>query len=348
MARWEATVEAPLTVDYKGWTVAKCGVWTQGPVLLQMLRLLDGFDVAAMDPTGPDFVHTWVECAKLAYADREAWYGDPEFFDVPMAELLSPAYAAERRRLVTEGASLELRPGAPGGRKPRLAKPRASVFAAAGIGEPTTGIGEPTIAQLGVSGGDTVHVDVIDRWGNMIAATPSGGWLQSSPTIPELGFCLGTRAQMFWLEEGLPASLAPGKRPRSTLSPSLALFEGKPALVWGTPGGDQQDQWSTLLLLHHVDHRMNLQEAIDTPAFHAEHWPSSFFPRAAKPGYLGVEGRLPQATVAELRRRGHLVTVGEHWSEGRLSACAVERTPEGDILKAAANPRGMQGYAVGR
>ncbi|MBX6367014.1 MAG: gamma-glutamyltransferase family protein [Rhodospirillales bacterium] len=351
MARWEARYEAPLTLDYAGWTVAKCNAWSQGPVLLQQLALLSGFDLAGMDPAGPDFLHTVIECAKLAYADREAWYGDPDFVDVPMKTLLSPEYAAARRRLVGDRASLELRPGSPDGRAPRLPTAGAGSAAPPGAGEPTTqriGAGEPTMQPLGTRSGDTVHVDVIDRWGNMVSATPSGGWLQSSPTIPELGFCLGTRAQMFWLEEGLPASLAPGKRPRSTLSPSMALYDGKPTLAWGTPGGDQQDQWSTLLFLRHVHHGMNLQEAIDAPAFHIEHMPSSFYPRAARPGFVQVEGQMPAATVAELRRRGHDVAVGEDWSEGRLTACAIERTPEGDILKAAANPRGMQGYAVGR
>jgi gamma-glutamyltranspeptidase/glutathione hydrolase len=340
MARWEATYEAPLTFDYAGWTVAKCHAWTQGPVLLQQLALLAGFELGRMDPAGPDFLHTIIECAKLAYADREAWYGDPLFYDVPMATLLSAPYAAARRKLVVARASLELRPGRPDGRAPRLAS--------VGAGDAALGAGEPTTQRLGTRSGDTVHVDVIDRWGNMVSATPSGGWLQSSPTIPELGFCLGTRAQMFWLEEGLPASLAPGKRPRSTLSPSMALHEDRPTLAWGTPGGDQQDQWSTLFFLRHVHHGMSLQEAIDAPAFHIEHMPSSFYPRAARPGFVQVEGQMPPATVAELRRRGHEVAVGEEWSEGRLSACAIERTPEGDILKAAANPRGMQGYAIGR
>jgi gamma-glutamyltranspeptidase/glutathione hydrolase len=196
--------------------------------------------------------------------------------------------------------------------------------------------------------GDTCHVDVIDRWGNMISATPSGGWLHSSPAIPELGFALGTRAQMFWLEEGLPLSLAPGRRPRSSLSPSFALKAGEPYMPFGTPGGDQQDQWSLLLFLHHVHHGMNLQESIDCPAFHTEHMPSSFWPRASKPGLVALEGRFPAATIAALRERGHKVQVGDDWSEGRLSACAAERTPDGVVLKAGANPRGMQGYAVGR
>jgi gamma-glutamyltranspeptidase / glutathione hydrolase len=319
-------------------------------VLLQLLALLQGFDLDGLDPLDPDFVHIVVECAKLAFADREAWYGDPDYVDVPMATLLDPTYNDARRKLVTERASLDLRPGSPDGRTPRVLVGGLEVdTGAAGIGEPTIGgIGEPTVSEHGLVAGDTCHVDVIDRWGNMVSATPSGGWLQSSPVIPELGFCLGTRMQMFWLEEGLPASLAPGKRPRSTLSPSMAFKDGKPYLAFGTPGGDQQDQWSALMLLHHVHHKMNLQEAIDCPAFHTEHIPSSFYPRAAQPGLVALEGRFPEATRAALAHRGHRLRVGDNWSEGRLSSCAREDTPEGRVLKAAANPRGMQGYAAGR
>jgi gamma-glutamyltranspeptidase/glutathione hydrolase len=350
MARWEAPVEPPVTFDYHDYTVAKGGPWSQGPVLLQLLALLQGFDLDGLDPLGPDFVHIVVECAKLAFADREAWYGDPDYVDVPMATLLDPTYNDARRKLVTERASLDLRPGSPDGRTPRVLVGGLEVdTGAAGIGAPTIGgIGEPTVSEHGLVAGDTCHVDVIDRWGNMVSATPSGGWLQSSPVIPELGFCLGTRMQMFWLEEGLPASLAPGKRPRSTLSPSMAFKDGKPYLAFGTPGGDQQDQWSALMLLHHVHHKMNLQEAIDCPAFHTEHMPSSFYPRAAQPGLVALEGRFPEATRAALAHRGHRLRVGDNWSEGRLSSCAREDTPEGRVLKAAANPRGMQGYAAGR
>ena len=349
LARWAAPVEAPLTFDYRGYTMAKGGPWSQGPVLLQQLALLQGFDLDDLDPLGPDFVHTIVECAKLAFADREAWYGDPDHVDVPMRTLLSSEYNDTRRRLVNDRASLELRPGNPDGCTPRVLVGGLEARIAAGIGEPTAGgIGEPTVTEHGLVAGDTCHVDVIDRWGNMVSATPSGGWLQSSPVIPELGFCLGTRMQMFWLEEGLPASLAPGKRPRSTLSPSMAFKDGEPYLAFGTPGGDQQDQWSTLMFLHHVHHCMNLQEAIDCPAFHTEHMPSSFYPRAAQPGIVAIEGRFPETTRAELTRRGHRLRVGDAWSEGRLSGCARDETPEGRILKAAANPRGMQGYAVGR
>jgi gamma-glutamyltranspeptidase/glutathione hydrolase len=341
MARWEAPVEAPVTLDYHGWTVAKGGPWSQGPVLLQALALLQGFDLDGLDPLGPDFVHVVVECLKLAFADREAWYGDPDFVDVPLATLLSAAYNDARRRLVGERASLELRPGRPDGRLPRVLVGRVTAGGDAGLGEPTVG-------GLGVAAGDTCHVDVVDRWGNMVSATPSGGWLQSSPVIPELGFCLGTRLQMCWLEEGLPASLAPGKRPRSTLSPSLAWRDGEPSLAFGTPGGDQQDQWSLLLLLHHIHHGMNLQQAIDCPAFHTGHLPSSFYPRAMQAGLVALEDRFPEATCRALAERGHRLVRGAAWSEGRLSACAREASPDGMILKAAANPRGMQGYAVGR
>ncbi|MGE5200576.1 MAG: gamma-glutamyltransferase family protein [Acidobacteriota bacterium] len=359
MARWRATIETPLAQDYHGYTVHKCGPWTQGPFFLQQLAMLEGVDVAGMDPLGTEFIHAVVECAKLAFADREAWYGDPDFADVPVAALLAGDYAATRRALIGENASMELRPGSPGGRAPRLPQmvtrgPGVVGLAAAGVGEPTMarlGVGEPTTARESdrrATAGDTCHVDVIDRWGNMIAATPSGGWLQSSPVVPELGFGITTRGQMFWLEEGLPASLAPGKRPRTTLTPSFVCKDGEPYMAFGTPGGDQQDQWSLIFFLRHVHHGMNLQEAIDAPSFHTEHMPSSFWPREAKPGVVVLEGRTPEATVAGMKARGHQVQVGEDWSEGRLNACAVERTDAGTIIKAAANPRGMQGYAIAR
>ncbi len=341
MARWQAPVEAPLTYDYRGHTIVKGGPWSQGPVLLQQLALLQGFDLEALDPVGPEFVHIVTECAKLAYADREAWYGDPEFADVPIEALLSPAYNDARRKLVGEHASLDLRPGRPDGREPFVLVGGADVTAAAGIGEPTT-------SELGLVAGDTCHLDIIDRWGNMVSATPSGGWLQSSPVIPALGFCLGTRLQIAWLDARSPSSLEPGKRPRSTLSPTLALKDGEPWMAFGTPGGDGQDQWSAQLLLHHLHHDMNLQEAIDCPEFNNEHAPSSFYPRAANPGALVLEGRFPNGTFEALAARGHRIRWGETWSGGRLTACAREVTPEGAILKAGANPRGMQTYAVGR
>jgi len=351
MAGWEAHIEAPLTYDYGRYTVCKPGPWAQGPVMLQQLALLKGFDFADADPTSAEFVHLLVECSKLAYADRETFYGDPDFAEVPMATLLSDAYNDARRKLVTGEASLELRPGSVEGFgavvKLRRADQLPRVHTGHGAGEPTVGrlgAGEPTVGRLGEVRGDTVHFDIVDQAGNMVSATPSGGWLQSSPVIPELGFCLGTRAQMFWLEEGHPAALAPGKRPRTTLSPTLALRDGESYMAWGSPGGDQQDQWTTQLFMRHVHAGMNLQEAIDAPAWHSEHFPISFWPRTARPGVLVVEGRLPSATVKELERRGHIVEVDADWCEGRLTAAARD----GRRRRAAANPRGMQAYAAGR
>ncbi len=325
---FEAVFEPPVELEYEGWTVSKTGPWGQGPVFLQELALLAGFDLASMAPGSAELVHTVVECSKLAFADREAWYGDPEFTDVPLDRLLAREYADERRALVRAEASAELRPGLEGARLPK--RPSNSLLLGAGTGEPTRG--------------DTCHLDVVDRFGNAVSATPSGGWLQSSPVVPELGFPLGTRAQMFWLEEGLPNSLEPRKRPRTTLSPTLARRDAE-LLSFGTPGGDQQDQWSLVFFLAHVHHERNLQAAIDLPMFHSNHVTSSFFPREAKPRHVELEARFEPGVVEELRARGHDVEVAGPWSLGRLSAAARDAS---GVLRAAANPRGMQGYAVGR
>jgi gamma-glutamyltranspeptidase/glutathione hydrolase len=335
LASFEATWEDPATLDWNGYTVAKTGPWGQGPGLLQSLAVLA--ELGDVDLDSAEGVHTTVEVMKLSYADREAWYGDGA--DVPLKTLLSPAYAAERAKLIGSDASKELRPGRPDGRQAVL----PSVAASKDLGDATTG--EPTVSSAGVTRGDTCHVDVMDRWGNVISATPSGGWLQSSPTIPELGFCLGSRLQMFWLEEGLASSLRPGVRPRTTLTPTLVLRDGQPVLACGSPGGDQQDQWQLLFLLRHLGKGMDLQEAIDAPAWHTTSFPSSFYPRATEPGGLVMESRLGPAIRDELVRRGHVVAVSDAWSLGRL--CAVRKEADG-VLAAAANPRGMQGYAVGR
>jgi gamma-glutamyltranspeptidase/glutathione hydrolase len=334
LVSWEASWESPLAVDYEGLTVLKAGPWSQAPVFLQQLRLLEGFDLASLGLDSAEYVHTVVECAKLAFADREAWYGDPRFFDAPIETLLSSGYADERRRLVGDECSTELRPGSPDAREPRLPAPVAGLAGAAGVGEPTRAFG-----------GDTCHLDVVDRWGNFVAATPSGGWLHGSPTIPELGFCLGTRAQMFWLEDGLPSSLEPGKRPRTTLSPTLALRDGEPYLAIGTPGGDQQDQWTLHVFLAHVHFGLDLQASIDAPNFHTEAFPSSFYPRETLPRHVTVEERAGEETLAGLRARRHKVVPAGPWSLGRVSAVARDRD---GTLRAGANPRGMQGYAAGR
>jgi gamma-glutamyltranspeptidase / glutathione hydrolase len=322
LATWRATLEPPVTVDYRGLTVCKTGPWGQGPAGLQVLRLLEGFDVAELGEA--ELVHVVTEATKLAFADRDACYGDSA--EVPLEQLLSREYADARRALIGEEASSELQPGL--GRLPRL---RAeSPLSALGAGEPTRG--------------DTVHLDVADRFGNLFSATPSGGWLQSSPTIPALGWPLGSRAQMFWLEEGLPSSLVPRKRPRTTLSPGLVLRDGQPWLAYGTPGGDQQEQWALHVLLRHVDQELNLQEAIDAPDWHTDHLIASFYPREVRPRSLDLESRFGDEVVEDLRRRGHDVEVLPPWSLGRVSAVSRE---DGQI-RAGANARAMQGYAVAR
>ncbi|MGW3035267.1 gamma-glutamyltransferase family protein [Streptomyces sp. NPDC001178] len=366
LAGWSATYEAPATYDWKGWTLCKAGPWSQGPAFLQQLALLPP---ELPEYGSADYVHLLIEGCKLAMADREAWYGDAA--EVPLDELLSADYNAARRALVGFKASYELRPGSPGGRSPRLSG-HARVVVTGDPGLDPMGAGEPTVAKPttspvpgepraraaepevradGATRGDTCHLDVVDRWGNMVAATPSGGWLQSNPVVPELGFPLGTRLQMTWLEEGLPNSLTPGRRPRTTLTPSIALRDGVPVIAFGTPGGDQQDQWQlhfflAVALRGQVRGGFDLQGAIDAPNWHNDGFPGSFYPRGMRPGSVTVESRTDPGVVEELRRRGHDVTVGDPWSEGRL--CAVARDPETGILSAAANPRGMQGYAVGR
>jgi gamma-glutamyltranspeptidase/glutathione hydrolase len=343
MAGWRATLESPISYQYRGWSVHKAAPWSQGPVLLQALAILKHFDIAAMDPLGEAFIHTVIEAIKLAYADREAYYGDPAHSDIPIEYLLSDDYNAQRATLIGAQASMEQRPGrVPGFERLADAYVMRSGRQLVQTGDPTTR--EPTMAHLTDLRGDTVHLDVIDRFGNMVSATPSGGWLQSSPAIPGLGFALNTRAQMFWLEEGLPSSLAPGRRPRTTLTPTLAEKEGR-QLVFGSPGGDQQDQWQLIWFLRLVNHGYDLQQGIDAPLFHSLHFQGSFYPREVKPGEMLIEPQIGEAVIDGLRRRGHRVTVARPWTIGRLTA--AQRRPDGS-LQAAATPRLMQAYAVGR
>ncbi|MBL4758367.1 MAG: gamma-glutamyltransferase family protein [Rhizobiales bacterium] len=352
LANWSAHFEEPLSYDYAGHRIVKCGPWSQGPAMLQALALLSGYDMAALPPDHPEFVHIVVEAMKLAFADREAYYGDPDFTNVPMQELLSEEYNVERRRLIGEQASLEWRPGKIDAAVPVFDYEAAcqrqrevGLLAAYGGGEPTMQ-DLPDERYLKTAVGDTSHIDVVDKHGNMVTATPSGGWLQSSPAIPELGFPLGTRAQMSWLDPDSPSSLQPGARPRTTLTPTMVLRDDDSGYIaCGTPGGDQQDQWQLIFLLRHFHHGMGFQQAIDAPAFHTEHAPNSFYPRQAAPAKLVLEGRYDAQAQSYLKNKGHDVHVGGDWSEGRLSA--VCNYADGKF-GAAANPRGMQGYAVCR
>jgi len=342
LSGYTATYEDPLSASYDGWTVLKTGPWGQGPVLLQSLSLLRGFDIDSLDPTGPEFVHLVTEAMKLAYADREAYYGDPDFCDVPLNTLLSETYNAARRSQITGRASTDLLPGLVPGFENQVER-TMEVIRRAGISE--TGVYEPTMAHLSEKRGDTVHIDVIDRWGNIVSATPSGGWLQSSPVVPGLGFALNSRAQMYWLEDGLPGSLAPGKRPRTTLTPSIAFHEDGTALSFGTPGGDQQDQWQLVLFLRLAHHERNLQAALDMPLFHTTHFPASFHPRQRQPGHIMAEESFGADTLSSLRTRGHSVEVADEWTIGRLTVAARDQK---GLLRAGATPRLMQAYAAGR
>ena len=338
LAGYAASDEDAVTLEFRGTTIAKSAAWGQGPVLLQALAMLDTFPDEKLDPSTALGIHTITEVLKLALADRDAWYGDG---DVPLAELLAPDYARERAALIDDTASLDFRPGRPGGREPWL--PPLHIGAA---GDGLAGSGEPTVSRAGVTRGDTCHLDVVDRHGNLVSVTPSGGWLQSSPTIPALGFCLGSRLQMTWLDVASPSALTPGRRPRTGLSPTLLLRDGIPVEALGTPGGDQQDQWQLLYLLRRLVGGYDSQQAIDAPMFHTASHVASFEPRTWSPGELVVERRMGVEVLAELVVRGHNVTVSGDWTLGRLSM--VGRDPVTGLLRAAANPRGAQGYAAGR
>jgi gamma-glutamyltranspeptidase/glutathione hydrolase len=359
MADWRLEVESPLTGSFGRYTVAKCGFWSQGPMFLQQLGMLRHADLEAHAPGTAQFVHRIAESAKLALADRLAWYGVAPSADARLQQsLLSDEYLRSRWNQVDPvRASSTLRPGTPLGMTPRL--PDLDVAQRTLQRADTRfGIGEPTFAALPpvsqwadreIFVGDTCHVDVIDRHGNMVSATPSGGWLSSSPVVPALGFAITTRLQMTWMDEGLPNTVTPRVAPCTTLSPSLAFRDGEPYLAFGTPGGDQQDQWSLAFFLRHAVHGVDLQQAIDLPAWHVKHAPSSFWPRQVTLNTLQLESRFEAQEIDRLRAMGHQVLVGDNWSESRI--CAASRTTDDQgrrILRAAANPRGMQGYAVGR
>ncbi len=323
LSQYSARIEEPVTTNYRGYDVYKCGPWSQGPVFLQQLNLLEGYDLASLGHNSPEYIHLLVEVAKLAFADRERFYGDPDFIHVPLNILLSKEYAAERRRLIDHSkASMELRPGDAASIKSEAKKADPKVYT-----------------------GDTTHLDVVDRWGNMLAATPSGGWFASSPVIKGLGFPLGTRLQVFYLDPTHANSLQPGKRPRTTLSPTLVLKEGKPFMVFGTPGGDQQDQWTLQFFLNCVDFNMNIQAAVDAPNFHTAHFPSSFYPHGAQPGSLIIEGRINEYTLSALREKGHKVQVTGEWSNGRVVGIRFDM--DSGVISGVASPRMETGYAIG-
>ncbi|MCR9127815.1 MAG: gamma-glutamyltransferase [Rhodobacteraceae bacterium] len=364
MAGWRAFDRPVISAEFAGHKVHKCGMWTQGPTLLQALNLLDAEGFADLDPAGAEQVHLLTEAMKLALADRDAHYGlsGPEAetrAEARLALLLSDDYSAARRRLLSDRASHEFRPGAVPGQTWRpdyaaaAARQReAGLLAAYGGGEPTV-VYDPvpdaapahSRAYVERAVGDTSYLTVADAAGNVVSATPSGGWLQSSPVVTGLGFPLGTRAQMMWPDEAAPARLAPGGTPRSTLTPTLATDPDGGVLAVGTPGGDQQEQWQLSFLVRHLAQGLPMQTALDLPGHHTNHVVNSFYPRAATPGSLVVEERFAGDQIDDLRARGHGVTVVGPWAEGRV--CAVRAAADGE-RRAAVTRRGGQALAVAR
>ncbi len=331
LAAFATQVETPVSLNYRGYDVFKCGPWSQGPVFLQQLRLLQDDDLRALGHNSVAYVHLLTEAGKLAFADREAYYGDPDFIHVPLPELLSETYAAERRRLIDpDRASLELRPGDP-------------------LHGQALRAGEGNLVGREWQRG-TVHVDVVDEQRNMVAATPSGAWIADSPVVEGLGFPLGTRVQMFDLDPHHPNVLAPRKRPRTTLTPSMVLQNGQPFMAFGTMGLDQQDQWTLQFFLNVVEFGMSMQDAIEAPKFSSKHFPSSTYPHAAEPGVLRVEGRLPYDVQRALQAKGHQIVLQPDWIEGYVVGIRVDM--ERGVLYGGADPRGevatlLPAYAIG-
>ena len=351
LAEWRARVEDPVTLNYRGLDVFKCSSWTQGPVFLQQLAVLSNLDLKAMGHNSADYLHTWIETAKLAFADREAYYGDPDFDAVPFDVLLSDEYGAARAGQIGPTASRELRPGDLGTGVPEYAvrgvrdDNRRALETAGRAGDAEDDPGRPTSRADSPHLGDTTHLDAVDAEGNMVAATPSGGWIGSSPVIAGLGFPLGTRGQMFYLNPRRPNALQPRKRPRATLTPTIVTREGAPFLAFGTPGGDGQDQWTLQFFLNYVEFGMDLQQALDAPTVHTTHFPSSFYPRDANLGRVVAESRLPQETLTELRRRGHDVELTDGWSNGK--ALAIHPHLDRGMIAGAATARNNIAYAMG-
>jgi gamma-glutamyltranspeptidase / glutathione hydrolase len=331
LAAFETKVETPVSANYRGYEVFKCGPWSQGPVFLQQLRLLEGYNLQAMGHNSTAYIHLVTEAAKLAFADREAYYGDPDFVQVPIEKLLSEPYTSARRTLIEpDRASLELRPGDPINGRPLWSRPG------------------PLVGREWQRG--TVHVAVVDRQRNLVAATPSGAWLSGSPVVEGLGFPLTTRIQVFYLDHQHPNALAPRKRPRTTLTPSLALRADKPFMAFGTMGLDQQDQWTLQCFLNVVEFGMPLQEAIEAPKFSSKHFPSSTYPHTTEPGVLRVEGRVPYAVRRALQAKGHQVVIQPEWIEGYVVGVQVD--PERGVVHGGADPRGelstlLPAYAIG-
>lgn len=322
LERFETRIEEPARLRFRDTELFKCGFWTQGPAELQTIALMSRFDLGAMEPGGADYCHLLIEATKLAFADREQYYGDPAQALVPAEVLLSADYTARRAALIDlRRASLQLRPG--DARRNAALLPEDERF---------------TPKSWGAG---TVHVDAVDAKGNMASFTPSGAWIMSSEVIEPLGFPLSVRMMTFYLgPPHHPNVVAPGKRPRTTLTPSLAFRGGKPWMTFGTMGGDNQGQWLLQFFLYRAAYGMTIQQAIEAPKLSSEHFPGFFAPHEGVPNRVRIEPRFGQKVLDELRRRGHDLDIAPDWTEGFISAAQYDE--ESGLIEAGCDPRGAK------
>ena len=333
LSGFSVEVLPPAAGRYKGIDVFTCGPWCQGPVSIQALQILESFDLGAMGHNSPDYLHTVIEALKLAFSDRHHYYGDSDFVDVPLEGLLSKSFAAERANSINPGSAY---PEMPNPGDPWVHQDNVSRASKLTKPEPVGG----------AIPADTSYACVVDRWGNAFSATPSDG-IGGAPVAEGLGFVISPRGSQSWLDPEHPCAIAPGKRPRLTPNPGLAMKAGKVWMPFGTPGGDVQCQSMVQLFLNVAEFGMDVQTAIEAPRVSTWSFPNSFHPHAYHPGLVGVEGRIPAETAAELERRGHRTEVWDEWT-GRMGClCAIEVDLERGGLSAGSDPR-RDGYAMGR
>ena len=334
LAKFRVTIGEPSVGQYRDIGIYTCGPWCQGPVTIQTLQMLDRFDLSKMGHNSADYIHVTLEALKLAFADRHAYYGDPDFVSVPLAGLLSKGYASDR------GAVIDMSRAAPG--MPSPGDPWLYQNGGLHGGVP---VSDPSPAP-GALQADTSYLCVVDRWGNVFSATPSDG-IGTTPLVPGLGFILSHRGSQTWLDSDHPCVLAPGKRPRLTPNPAIAFRDGKPWMPFGTPGGDVQCQSMVQVFLNVVEFGMDAQQAIEAPRFSTWSFPNSFWPHAYNPGLVGVEARIDPGVLQELERRGHCIELWDNWSGQSGNVCAIEIDQRSTLLRAGADPR-REAYAIAR
>jgi gamma-glutamyltranspeptidase / glutathione hydrolase len=331
LASWHAAVGLPAKTNYRSYEIYKTGFWAQGPMMLETLNVLEGYDLKKMGQNSPEYVHTVTEALKLGFADRDRFYGDPNFVKVPAEQLLSKNYASMRRRLIDEQrASLDQRPGDPANMKPLLASTKTISYNAAPL---------PEIEKAN----DTTCVNVIDKDGNMFSATPSGAWLPAV-VAGDTGVLMGQRLQSALTDPNSPNVVAPGKRPRITLTPTLILKDGQPFMILSTPGGDNQDQALLQVLLNVIEFGMNPQEAVEAPRFDTQHYVSSFDNHEFLAGVLNLEARFPAEVLGQLVSRGHKIKIQSAWGTGSAPTVIMYDVKSG-VISGGADPRRGR-YAV--